>query len=122
MTVSTESCKVTLRKFAAVVRKVAPCLNPEAHQKLQWPARHVTAKFVAALVQIGYVARMSMILRQIARYVAQRAASEPEANEKAFTAAQVVADEAKHIAKEDDRDHATGRTARRAFDRLLSGR
>ena len=80
------------------------------------------AKLLVVHAQIRYRVAMSMLLRQIARYVAQKAASDPEAKEKAIKAAQVVADEAKHIAKEDDRAYATGRAVRRAFDRLLSDR
>ena len=61
---------------------------------------------------------MSVLLRQIARYVAQKAASEPEAREKVVKAARGVVEEAKKIAKEDDRAYAAGRALRRAFDQL----
>ena len=65
---------------------------------------------------------MSVLLRQIARYVAQKAASEPEAREKVVKAARGVVEEAKKIAKEDDRAYAAGRAVRRAFDQLKSNR
>jgi hypothetical protein len=59
---------------------------------------------------------MSMFLRQIARYVAQKAASDPEAREKALNAARNVVEEAKQITKEDDRAYAAGKAFRRALD------
>ena len=65
---------------------------------------------------------MSMLLRQIARYAAQKVASDPVAKEKAIKAAHAVADQAKQIAKEDDRAFAAGQACRRAFDKLLSNK
>ena len=77
---------------------------------------------LAEIAPISYHIDMSMMLRQIARYVTQKAASDPEAKEKAIKAAHVVVDEAKQIAKQDDRAYAAGRAVRRAFNKLLSGR
>jgi hypothetical protein len=65
---------------------------------------------------------MSVLLRQIARYVAQKAASDPEAREKVIKAARGAVVEATQIAKEDDRAYAAGRAFRRAFDKLQSNR
>ncbi len=65
---------------------------------------------------------MSLLLRQIARYVVQKAAANPEAREKMVTAARGVVEEAKQIAKKDDRAYAAGRAFRRAFDKLQSNR
>jgi hypothetical protein len=65
---------------------------------------------------------MSVLLRQIARYVAQKAASDPEAREKVVRAARGVVEEAKQIAKEDDRAYAAGRAFRKAFDKLQNDR
>ena len=65
---------------------------------------------------------MSVLLRQIARYVAQKAASDPEAREKAVKAASGVVEQARQIAKEDDRAYAAGRAFRRAFDKLQNNR
>jgi len=65
---------------------------------------------------------MSVLLRQIARYVGQRAASDPEAREKVVKIARGVVQEAKQIAKEDDRAYAAGRAFRRAFDKLQRDR
>ena len=65
---------------------------------------------------------MSVLLRQIARNIAQKATSDPEAREKVVKAARGVVEEAKQIAKEDDRAYAAGRAFRRAFDKLLSNR
>ena len=70
----------------------------------------------------GYRGGMSIWLRQIARYVAQKAASDPRAREKAVKAVRGVADEARRIAREDDRAYAAGRAFRRALDRLRSDR
>ena len=65
---------------------------------------------------------MSVLLRKIARYVAQKAASNPEARENVVKAARGVVEEAKQIAKEDGRAYAAGRAFRRAFDKLQSNR
>ncbi len=65
---------------------------------------------------------MSVLLRRIARYVAQKGASDPEAREKVVKAARGVVEEAKRIAKEDDRAYAAGRAFRRAFDKFQSNR
>ena len=63
---------------------------------------------------------MSVLLRQIARYVAQKAASEPETREKVVKVARGVVEQVKQIAKEDDRAYAAGRAFRRAFNKLKS--
>ena len=63
---------------------------------------------------------MSMLLRKIARYAAQKVASNPEAKEMAVKAARGVAEEAKQIAKEDDRARAAGKAVRRAYNKFLS--
>ncbi len=65
---------------------------------------------------------MSVLLRQIARYVAQKVASNPETREKVVKAARGVVEETKQIAKEDDRAYAAGRAFRRALDKLQSNR
>ena len=65
---------------------------------------------------------MTMLLRQIARFVAQKAAADPRAREIALKAAQSAADEAKHIARQDDRAYAAGRAVRQALNRLNNGR
>ena len=65
---------------------------------------------------------MSVLLRQFARYVAQKTASDPEAREKVAKAARGVVEGAKQIAKEENRAYAAGRAFRRAFDKLRSNR
>ncbi|NNE23275.1 MAG: hypothetical protein HKN11_11770 [Rhizobiales bacterium] len=65
---------------------------------------------------------MSMLLRQIARFVAQKAAANPRAREIALKAAQSAADEAKHIARQDDRAYAAGRAVRQALKRMQNGK
>ncbi len=65
---------------------------------------------------------MSILLRKLARYVTQKAASDPEAREKVARAASGLVKEAKQIAKEDDRAYAAGRAFRRAFDKLQNDR
>ncbi len=65
---------------------------------------------------------MSFLLRQIARYAAQKIASDPRAKEKAVKAARVVADEARQIARGQDRARAAGRALRRAINKLKGDR
>ena len=65
---------------------------------------------------------MSVLLRHLARYVAQKAASDPDAREKVGKAARGVVEEARQIAKENDRAYAAGRAVRRAFDKLQRNR
>ena len=77
---------------------------------------------LAEIAWIAYCAEMLISLRQIARYVAQKAASDPKAREKAVKVARGVVNEAKQIAKEDDRAYAAGRALRRAFDKLQNNR
>ncbi len=61
---------------------------------------------------------MSFLLRHIARYAAQKLASDPGAKEKATKAARVVADEARQIARGENRAEAAGRAFRRAINKL----
>lgn len=77
---------------------------------------------LAKIAAIGYCAGMSVLLRQITRYVAQKAASNPEVRERAVKIGRGVVEEAKQIAKEDDRAYAAGRAFRRAFDKLPNNR
>ncbi len=65
---------------------------------------------------------MSFLLRHIARYAAQKIASDPRAKEKAAKAARVVADEARQIARGQDRARAAGRALRRAINKLKGDR
>ena len=61
---------------------------------------------------------MSFLLRHIARYAAQKLASDPRARQTAAKVARVVVDEARHIAREEDRARAAGRALRRAMNKL----
>ncbi len=61
---------------------------------------------------------MSFLLRHIARYAAQKLASDPWAKEKAAKAARVVVGEARQIARGEDRARAAGRALRRAMNKL----
>ena len=61
---------------------------------------------------------MSLFLRQIARYAAQKIASDPRAKEKAAQAARVAAGEVRQIAREKDKAQAAGRALRRAMNKL----
>jgi hypothetical protein len=65
---------------------------------------------------------MSVLLRQIARYVVQKAASNPEVREKMVKVARGVVAETKQIAKEDNRAHAAGQALRQAYEKLRSNR
>ncbi len=61
---------------------------------------------------------MSRLLRHIARYAAQKLASNPRAREKAAKAARVVVGEARQIVRGEDRARAAGRSLRRAMNKL----
>ncbi len=65
---------------------------------------------------------MSLLLRQIARYATQKLASDPRAREKAANAACVVVDEARQIARGEDRARAAGRAFRRVMNKMQSDR
>ena len=65
---------------------------------------------------------MSLLLRQIARSVAQKAAHDPEAREKVIKAARGVVKEVQQIAEQDDRTYAAGRAFRRVLNKLQSKR
>ncbi len=65
---------------------------------------------------------MSFLLRHIARYAAQKLASDPRAREKAAKAARVVVGEARQIARGEDRARAAGRAVRRARTTLQGDR
>ena len=61
---------------------------------------------------------MSFLLRHIARYLAQKLASNPLAREKAAEVARVVVGEARQIARGKDKTRAAGRAFRRAMNKL----
>ena len=61
---------------------------------------------------------MSFILRNIARYAAQKLASDPRVRESATKAARVVVDEAEQIAHMEDKALNAGRAVRRAMNKL----
>ncbi len=61
---------------------------------------------------------MSFILRNVARYAAQKLASNPQARETAAKAARVVVDETRQIARREDKALNAGRAVRRAINKL----
>jgi hypothetical protein len=61
---------------------------------------------------------MSFNLRNVARYAAQKLASDPRVRESAAKAARVVVDEAAQIARREDKARAAGRAVRRAMNKL----
>ncbi len=65
---------------------------------------------------------MSFLLRNIARYAAQKLASDPRVREKAAKAARVVVDEARQIARREDKARAAGRALRCAMNKLRGDR
>ncbi len=65
---------------------------------------------------------MAFLLRHIARYAAQKLASDPRAREKAAKVARVVVDEARDIARREDKARAAGRVLRRAMNKLQGDR
>ncbi len=65
---------------------------------------------------------MSFLLRHIARYAAQKLASDPRAREKAAKVARVVVGEARQIARGQNRARAAGRALRRVMNKLQGDR
>ncbi len=65
---------------------------------------------------------MSFLLRNIARYAAQKLASNPRARETAAKAARAVVDEARQIARRKDKARAAGQAVRRAMNKLHGDR
>ena len=64
---------------------------------------------------------MSFLLRHIARYATQKLAADPRVREKAVKAARVVVDEARQIARGEDRARAAGIPVPQANSRISSG-
>ena len=60
---------------------------------------------------------MSILLRQLIRQYAQKAASDPETRAKVIKAAGGLVGQAKQISKQNDRAYAAGRAFRRTFDK-----
>ena len=65
---------------------------------------------------------MSFLVRHIVRYATQKLASDPRAREMAAKAARVVVDEARQIARGEDRARAAGRALRRVMNRMQGDR
>ncbi len=65
---------------------------------------------------------MSFLLRNIARYAVQKLASNPRVRQTAAKAARVVVDEARQIARKEDKAQAAGRALRRALNKLQGDR
>ncbi len=68
--------------------------------------------------RIGYSTAVSLLFRQIARFAAQKIASDPRLRAKTAKAARRAVEEAKQIAREEDRPRAAGRAVRRALNKL----
>ncbi len=65
-----------------------------------------------------YHRHMSILLRNLARFVAKKAAADPRARELATRAAQGAFKEAKKIARDDDKARAAGRAFRKALNSI----
>jgi hypothetical protein len=61
---------------------------------------------------------MSFLLRNMARYAAQKLASNPQVREMAAKAARTAVDEARQIARKEDKARAAGQAVRRAINKL----
>jgi hypothetical protein len=57
------------------------------------------------------------LLRQIIRYAARKAASDPEARDKAIRVARHIAEEATEVARQENRAYAAGRAFRRVMEK-----
>ncbi len=65
---------------------------------------------------------MSVLLSKIARYIVQKAATDPRARETAAKVALGVVAKTKQIAGENDRAYAAGRALRRALNKSQQNR
>ncbi len=65
---------------------------------------------------------MSLLFRHIARYATQKLAADPRVRETAAKAARVVVDEARQIARGEDRARAAGRAFRRVMNKMQGDR
>ncbi len=61
---------------------------------------------------------MSFLLRNVARYAAQKLASDPRVRDSAAKAARVVVVEAQQIVRREDKALNAGRAVRRAMNKL----
>ena len=61
---------------------------------------------------------MVLMISRFARYAARRIAANPKARDMAVKAAKGIADEAKSVAKEEDKARAAGRSVRRLVKSL----
>ncbi len=61
---------------------------------------------------------MSFLLRNMARYAAQKIASNPQVREAAAETVRVAVDEARQIARKEDKARAAGQAVRRAINKL----
>lgn len=61
---------------------------------------------------------MSFILNRLVRYAARKVLFDPSARRAVTTVARGIAEEAKHIARDEDRARAAGRSFRRVLNRL----
>ena len=65
---------------------------------------------------------MSLLFRHIVRYATQKLAADPRVRETAARAARVVVDEAKQIAREEEKARAAGRAFRRVMNKMQGDR
>lgn len=61
---------------------------------------------------------MSFVLRNMARYAAQKLAANPQVREMAAKAARTAVDEARQIARKEDKARSAGQAVRRAINKL----
>lgn len=89
--------------------------------KAKTPAKLMTVA-TCHIARISYCIAMSLLIRKIAHYLAQKAASDPEAREKMLKVARGAVGGAKKIAKENDSAYAAGRALRRALNKSQNDR
>lgn len=65
---------------------------------------------------------MSVFLSHITRYAVRKLATDPQAKAAAARAARAVADQARQIARREDKAQAAGQALRRALNRLQGDR
>lgn len=96
-------------------------IHVAVHISIKWHLS-LTNYRLAENIRINYRSLMSILLRQIARYIVQKAASDPEVREKTLKAVRSVVAETKQIAEKDNRTQAASQALRRAYEKLRSNR
>ena len=86
------------------------------------PAKAIAHPPLAPRPEIPYPSPMSFLLRNIARYAAQKLAADPRVREAAARGAQAALEEGRRIAAKENRAYAAGQALGRALHKLRGER